>query len=90
MNVPIFWDIAPCIPHVNRRFGRMDHLHIQGARILDSKDEGYSPSETSSHMRTTRCCIQEDGNIHNYFCENLRSYMVWTYDRKLDHNQLIN
>jgi hypothetical protein len=31
-------------------------------------------SETSVHIRTTRCYIPEDGNIHNYRCENLGSY----------------
>jgi hypothetical protein len=31
-------------------------------------------SETSVHTRTTWRYIQEDGKIHNYRCENLRSY----------------
>jgi hypothetical protein len=28
----IFWDMAPCIYFVNRRFGGMYHLHLQGIR----------------------------------------------------------
>jgi hypothetical protein len=30
MDVAIFWDIAPCSPYVNRRFGRTYHLHLHG------------------------------------------------------------
>jgi hypothetical protein len=33
-------------------------------------------SETSVHRRTTRSYIPEDGNIHNYRYENLKSYNV--------------
>jgi hypothetical protein len=29
---------------------------------------------TPVHIRTTRRYIPEDGNIHNYRCENLKSY----------------
>jgi hypothetical protein len=29
----IFWDIAPCSPYMNRRFGGTYHLHLQGANI---------------------------------------------------------
>jgi hypothetical protein len=29
MNVAIFWDIEPCSPYVNRRFGGTYHLHLQ-------------------------------------------------------------
>jgi hypothetical protein len=29
-NVAILWDIAPCNPYVNRRFGGTYHLHFQG------------------------------------------------------------
>jgi hypothetical protein len=31
-------------------------------------------SETTAHIRTTRRYIPEDVNIHNYRCENLKSY----------------
>jgi hypothetical protein len=31
-------------------------------------------SETSVHIRTTRRCIQEDGNIHNSCCDNLKPH----------------
>jgi hypothetical protein len=29
----VFWDVVPCIICVNRRFGRMYLLHIQGRKI---------------------------------------------------------
>jgi hypothetical protein len=34
MNVAIFWDLAPCSPYVNRRFGGTYHLHLQGRKSL--------------------------------------------------------
>jgi hypothetical protein len=30
LKLVIFWDIVPCSPHINQRFGRMYHLHLQG------------------------------------------------------------
>jgi hypothetical protein len=30
MNVSMFWNIAPCSPHVNRHLGATFHLHLQG------------------------------------------------------------
>jgi hypothetical protein len=32
VNVAIFWDISPCGPNVNRRFGRDCLLHLQGRK----------------------------------------------------------
>jgi hypothetical protein len=29
----------------------------------------------SVHTWTTQCSLPEDGNIHSYHCENLKSYM---------------
>jgi hypothetical protein len=29
MNVDVFWDVAPCSPYVNQRFGETYHLHLQ-------------------------------------------------------------
>jgi hypothetical protein len=33
-------------------------------------------SEKSVHMLTTRRCIPEDGNIHNYHWKNLGFYKI--------------
>jgi hypothetical protein len=38
------------------------------------KMEAIRSSETSVHKPTARRYITEDGNIHNYRCENLKSY----------------
>jgi hypothetical protein len=37
------------------------------------KVEAISSAETWVHIRTTRHYIPENGNIHNYRCENLKS-----------------
>jgi hypothetical protein len=29
LEVPIFWDILPCTPYMNRRFGKNYHLHLK-------------------------------------------------------------
>jgi hypothetical protein len=34
LNVAIFWDRAPCSPHVNRRFEGTNHLHVQGLNSM--------------------------------------------------------
>jgi hypothetical protein len=40
------------------------------------KMEVICSSETSGRIRTTRRYITDDGNIHNYRCENLKSCFV--------------
>jgi hypothetical protein len=81
MKVAIFWDTAPCNPYMSRRFGGTYHFQFQGPKSACSTwlglsaDRGMRPSETSVHIRTTRRYIPEDGNIHNYRCENLKSYI---------------
>jgi hypothetical protein len=37
MNVAIFWDIEPCSPYVDRRFGGTYHLHFQGRKSADQE-----------------------------------------------------
>jgi hypothetical protein len=37
MNVAIFWDIAPCSPYLNRRFGGKYHPHLQGRTAADQE-----------------------------------------------------
>jgi hypothetical protein len=38
--------------------------------------EAKRSSEISVHIRTTRSYIPEDGNIHDYCHENLKSYIM--------------
>jgi hypothetical protein len=35
MKNAIFWDVAPCISCVNRRFGVTYRLHLQGRKIRE-------------------------------------------------------
>jgi hypothetical protein len=34
-------------------------------------------SETLVHIWTTQLFIPEDGNIHNYQCENIKSFILY-------------
>jgi hypothetical protein len=36
-NVAIFWDAAPCIQHMNRRFGGPYNLHLQGRKSVEQE-----------------------------------------------------
>jgi hypothetical protein len=61
MKNAVFWDVALCRFCVNRRFGGMYHLHLQGRKI---REQGTS-------MSGWLCHIPEDGILHNHCCENL-------------------
>jgi hypothetical protein len=37
MKVNIFWDVAPCSPHMNQRFGGTYHLHPQGRKSTEKE-----------------------------------------------------
>jgi hypothetical protein len=55
---------------------------LQASFLLDwfstLKAQVIRSAETSVDM-TTKRCIPEDGNIHNYRCENLESYIRVSY-----------
>jgi hypothetical protein len=61
MKNAVFWDVAACRSCVNRRFEGTYRLHLQ---------------ETSVHTRSTRRHIPEDGILHSYRRENLKSYIT--------------
>jgi hypothetical protein len=44
---------------------------------IGSPPSGGKASETSILIRTKQRHIPEDGNIHNYRCENLKSYITF-------------
>jgi hypothetical protein len=46
MNVAIFWNKAPCGPHMNQRFGGTYHLHLQGRK---STKKANSVKQVSRH-----------------------------------------
>jgi hypothetical protein len=37
MNFAIFWNIAPCIQYMNRRFGGTYNLHLQGRKSVEQE-----------------------------------------------------
>jgi hypothetical protein len=81
VNVAIFSDTTPCGLYVNRRFVGMHRLHLQGR---ESTEVTHS-FETSVHIQTTRRCIPEDGNIHKYRSENLKSCIKECFFSEIRH-----
>jgi hypothetical protein len=39
MNVSMFWDIVPCGPYANRRFGGKYHPHLQGWKSAEQETD---------------------------------------------------
>jgi hypothetical protein len=60
----IFLDTATCSWYVIRCFGGTYHLHLQ------------SRKQTRKEQACSRRCIQKDGNILKYCCENLKFYFM--------------
>jgi hypothetical protein len=72
MDVAIFWDTAPCIYLMNRRFGGKYQLYIQCHKSAEQetsaqqvakhflKMEVIGSFETLVHILTTRCYIPEN------------------------------
>jgi hypothetical protein len=63
MKSSIFWDITPCSPlKVNRRFGWTCHLHLQGRRISQARNQREARSKQS-----TDCYLLHAGFLHGLF-----------------------
>jgi hypothetical protein len=73
MKNAVFWDVAPCRPGVNRRFGGSSRLpsdHV-GSSFVDFsilKMEAIRSSETLVHTRSTQRHITEDGILDKILC----------------------
>jgi hypothetical protein len=71
MKNAVFWDVAPCISCVNRRFGGTYRFRLQVRKIrergtnvsrwLQMMMEAICSSETAVHTTSTRRNIPEDG-----------------------------
>jgi hypothetical protein len=60
MKSSIFWDITMCSPlKVNRRFGRICRLHLEGRRIGQTRNQHESRWQV-----TTRRYILEDRELN--------------------------
>jgi hypothetical protein len=76
----VFWDVTSGRSCVNRRFGEMYRLHLQGRKIRE-RETSVSRwlqigstirfSETSVHTRSTWFHIPENGILHSHRSENL-------------------
>jgi hypothetical protein len=82
-NIRIFWDIIPCNPlKVNGHFEETCHLHPQGQRIIQVRNQRKAGSkqrssilkmkatccsETLDFQRTTRRYITEEGTVIHLF-----------------------
>jgi hypothetical protein len=54
MTIPMFWDIMPCsLLKVNRHFGRTSHLHLQGRRICQARNQHKAGSKQSLAYSST-------------------------------------
>jgi hypothetical protein len=101
LNVVISWDIAPCSLYVNHHFEGTYHLCFQGKKssclagfligwFFILKMEVILFSKMLVHIQTTRRYNPEDGNIHNYCCENLISHMYWSFVSMYDLSACVN
>jgi hypothetical protein len=69
MQNAVFWDVAPRVSYVNRRFGRRQlqppaHSSSSFADFSILKMEIICSSETPVYIRYTRRHIPEDGILH--------------------------
>jgi hypothetical protein len=77
----VFWDVAPCINCVNRRFGGTSVAPAEAGSLADFflyftlKMEEKRSSETSINTISTRRHIPENGFLHSHRRENLKSCM---------------
>jgi hypothetical protein len=91
-KVAILWYMALCSSYVNRRFeGTITYFFRAeynsskipacsrwlGNRFSTLKMMVILPFDTSIHILTTRRYIPDGGDIQNYRCENLWSYIWW-------------
>jgi hypothetical protein len=84
----IFWDVVPYSRvKVNQRFRRTFHLHFQGRKISQRRNQyeagtkqrmkaKYSSETSVDFQGNTMRYIPEDRTLYNHRCENLKSYDI--------------
>jgi hypothetical protein len=73
MNVAIFWDIAPCSPYVDRRFGGTYYLHLQGQKAAKQKTSVQQVVRLVLWFLTRQIFDPEDG-CHNVLPKRRLTY----------------
>jgi hypothetical protein len=87
MKFRVFWDVAPCIHDVQRRFKGAYCLHHQGDSFFVLMMEAVRTSETSFNFNvTTRRYIPEKSKLHTYRHENLKSHIIINTFPKMRQN----
>jgi hypothetical protein len=61
INVAIFWDIQPCSPYVNRRFGGTYYLHLQGRKSAEQETSEHRVVIRSSEMSVKPTLVESKG-----------------------------
>jgi hypothetical protein len=80
MKNDVLWDVASCSYCVNRRFGRTNHLHLQG-REIRAQGTGKNRGVQQTVATCTRCFLAhgflytEDGG--NTFLRNVGSNNIY-------------
>jgi hypothetical protein len=55
-EIPSFWDITPCNPvEVNRRFGEIHDLHLQGGNVSQRRNQHEAGSKLATCFVLVSC-----------------------------------
>jgi hypothetical protein len=65
MKVTVLWDIAPCSPYMNQRFGGMYYFLVQGRKSADRETSVLS-------IRTALSYVPENYDFRKYRCESFK------------------
>jgi hypothetical protein len=61
MKNAVFWDVSPCRSCVNRRFGGICHLHIQGRKIRERETSVNRWLQAESPVENTKLYKNMEG-----------------------------
>jgi hypothetical protein len=62
MKAAVSWDIAPCSPYMNQRFGGTYYLHLQGGES-DERETSVLAALGDTFLRNVGRCVPEDSNF---------------------------
>jgi hypothetical protein len=80
MKSSLFWDIIPCsLFKVNRHFGGICHLHLQGQRISQARNQQEAGSKQSSAYLAYSLTLKMEVSCSS---EMLIDFQQTTYPRR--------